>query len=117
MTFKFEKLRVWEDAMLLCDLVHHHAKKLPEEERFSLSSQWRRATDSVALNISEGSTAQSDAEQVKFLKYARRSLDESVTCMHLARRRKYIQEKDFHEVYEQSTLLAKRLSAFMKSLK
>ena len=56
MAFKFEKLRVWELAIDLSLEVNLLTKKFPSEEKFILSQQMRRAADSVALNIAEGST-------------------------------------------------------------
>ena len=66
MSFKFEKLDVWQMALDYCDLMYEMADKLPEKERFNLQSQIRRAGTSVALNIAEGSTGQSDPEQRRF---------------------------------------------------
>ena len=59
----------------------------------------QRAADSVALNIAEGSTGQSDAEFKKFLGYANRSAIEVVSCLHLGRKRQIITEDDFSRMY------------------
>ena len=71
------------------------AIEFPKHEQYNLSSQIRRAGDSIALNISEGSILQSTKEFKKFMGYAIRSLAEVVTCFHKARRREYISENEF----------------------
>lgn len=64
----------------------------PNDESFNLTSQIRRAADSVALNISEDSILQSNPEFRKFLGYSIRSIAEVVTCLYKAKRRNYIDE-------------------------
>lgn len=72
----------------------------PPKELYNLSSQIRRAADSVALNISEGSIVQSSPENKKFLGYSIRSLAEVVTCLYKARFREYISEQIFNTLYD-----------------
>jgi four helix bundle protein len=70
MMFKFEKLEVWQMALDYVDLMYELSEKLPDSERFNLKSQLIRAATSITLNIAEGSTGQSDAEQNRFLSMA-----------------------------------------------
>ena len=88
MKFKFEKLIIWQKAMDLGEEVNTLAYSFPKMEIFNLSSQMRRAVDSVALNISEGPIGQSNPEARKFMGYSIRSLAEVVTCLHKAKRGK-----------------------------
>jgi len=67
MNFKFEKLIIWQRAMDLGERIHAVSKSFPKEELFNLVSQSLRAADSIALNIAEGSIAQSNPEQKKLL--------------------------------------------------
>lgn len=60
--YKFEKLEVWKLALGYIDLIYDIADELPRSEDYNLKSQIRRAATSVALNIAEGSTGQTDAE-------------------------------------------------------
>jgi hypothetical protein len=66
MPFKFEKLEVWQLALDYSDLIYDIADQLPHSEAYNLRSQITRAATSVALNIAEGSTGQTDAEQARF---------------------------------------------------
>ncbi|MFT4666847.1 MAG: four helix bundle protein, partial [Gammaproteobacteria bacterium] len=88
MKFKFEKLIIWQKAMDMGEEVNTLAYEFPKMEIFNLSSQIRRAVDSIALNISEGSIGQSNPQAKKFMGYSIRSLAEVVTCLHKAKRRK-----------------------------
>jgi four helix bundle protein len=117
MSFKFEQLDVWNLSLDYSDLIYALADKLPESERFNLKSQITRAATSISLNIAEGSTGQSDAEQSRFLSMAIRSLIETVACQRLISRRKYVNDKAFMDQLDlQAQELAKRLQAFRRSL-
>jgi hypothetical protein len=51
MSFKFEKLIIWQRAMDFGEDIHKHSIQFPKNEMYNLSSQILRASDSVALNI------------------------------------------------------------------
>ncbi len=112
MEFKFEKLIIWQKVMEFGENIHQLALKFPKEEMYNLSSQIRRAADSIALNISEGSIGQSNPEFKKFMGYSVRSLAEVVTCLHKSKRRGYILEKEFLEHYEFAFNLMNMMIAF-----
>lgn len=99
MAFKFEKLDVWKLAIDIADDIDKLTKTFPKNEIFVLTSQVKRAADSISLNISEGSTGQSDAEQRRFLGFAQRSAIEVVNCLYLAKRRGYVQNENFVILY------------------
>ncbi len=117
MAFKFEKLRIWQGAMELGEEVNLLASSFPKKEIYNLSSQIRRAADSIALNISEGSILQSNAEYRKFLGYSIRSLAEVVTCLHKAIRRNYIDDLVFEKLYSNCYDLMNMMIAFRSKLK
>ncbi len=115
MAFKFENLRVWELAINLSAEVSRLVKTFPTEERFVLSSQIQRAADSVALNIAEGSTGQSNAEFKKFLGYSIRSGIEVVSCLYLGKKRNIINEDDFSRLYVSYEGLVIKIQALRNS--
>lgn len=117
MGFKFEKLEVWKMALNVAEEVHLLTRSFPKEEMFSLSSQMKRAADSISLNIAEGSTGQSNPEQRRFLAYAQRSALEVVNCMYLSIRRKYISQLEFDKFYKDLDKLIAKIQSFKNSLK
>jgi four helix bundle protein len=118
MPFKFEKLEVYQLALAYVDLTYDLSAQLPKSEEYNLRSQIVRAATSVALNIAEGSTAQSDAEQNRFLGMAVRSVLETVACQHIIRRRKFITDIVFlDKAEEEARILVAKLHAFRNSLK
>ncbi len=116
MPFKFEKLEIWKRAIDIADDVHTLTQTFPKEEMFVLTSQMKRAADSISLNIAEGSTGQSDAEQTRFLGYAQRSAIEVVNCLYLAIRRNYIGENIFKKFYGQLDAEVAKIQAFKNSI-
>lgn len=115
--FKFEKLRIWHSAMDFGELIFDASTRFPIEEKYNLISQMRRASDSIALNISEGSTGQATKEFRKFIGYSLRSLAEVVTCLHKAKRRNYLNEEEFSTFYNQAFSLMNSIGAFRATLK
>jgi len=116
MSFKFEKLKVWQKALDLSSDINDLTRTFPKEELFVLTAQIKRATDSVSLNIAEGSTGQSNAEFKKFLGYAIRSDVEVVGCLYLGKKRNLIDEQSFAKIYAQCEEILVMLNALRKSL-
>lgn len=117
MPFKFEQLQVWQLAIQLSEQIHLMTKSFPRDELFILTSQIKRAADSVALNIAEGSTGQSNDEFRRFLSYPLRSGIEVVSCLYLAKSRTYITEESFQQTYDFIDSLIKKIQALRNSLK
>ncbi len=115
--FKFEGLKVYQLALAYIDRVYDVTAKLPRSEDYNLSSQMKRAATSIALNIAEGSTGQSDPEQARFLSMAIRSLLETVACRHIIDRRNYLKEgRMLKELGTLSETLARSLQAMRRSV-
>lgn len=115
--FKFEKLKIWQKAMDFGEDMTILADRFPKKEIYNLSSQLRRAADSIALNISEGSIEQSKPEFNRFLGYSIRSLAEVITCLHKAKRRSYLELNTFDNHYKEAYHLMNMMIAFKKTIK
>ena len=117
MPFKFEKLRVWTQALDYIDLIYELASQLPRSEEYNLKSQVTRAATSVALNIAEGSISQSNAEQARFLSMAIRSLVETVACQQFINRRQILPDQEvLRRAYKDAEALVASLHTLRKTL-
>ena len=116
MAFKFEKLKVWESAVELSGQISELTERFPKKEMFILTSQIQRATDSISLNIAEGSTGQTNPEFRRFLGIALRSAIEVVGCLHLAKRRNLINIEEFNHFYNYLSELIKSIQALRKAI-
>jgi four helix bundle protein len=117
MSFKFEKLIIWQLAMDFGEEINTVTNSFPQAELYNLSSQILRAVDSIALNISEGSDDQTIPEFKRFLNYSIRLIAEVVTCLHKAKRRKYITQEQSDFLYAKLFELMNRTLAFKTQLK
>jgi four helix bundle protein len=75
-TFSFEKLTVWQNARSLVKEIYNITRSFPEDEKFGLVSQMRRAIISVSSNIAEGSSRNTNNDQAHFYGIAYSSLME-----------------------------------------
>jgi len=115
MAFRFENLQVWQIALDLDDRINLLTKSFPKEEIYVLTSQIKRAADSVVLNIAEGSTGQTKAVFKVFLSYALRSAIEVVSCIFIAKKRNYITNEQFQLFYNDYETLVKMITALKNS--
>jgi len=115
--YKFQNLRVYQLALDYIDAIYALSLQLPENEKYNLRSQLQRAATSIALNIAEGSTGQSDAEQNRFLGHAVRSYLETIACLDLIERRKYLSPEKLESARNLGHQLFVKLQAFRKSLR
>ena len=54
--YSFEKLEVWKESVKLVKLIYTMTNQFPQEEKFGLVSQLRRASISISSNLSEGTS-------------------------------------------------------------
>ncbi len=115
--YKFQSLLVYQLSIEYIDQVYKLTKQLPADERFNLSSQLIRAATSIALNVAEGSSGQTDKEQARFLGLAIRSNIETVACLDLIERRAYIPSQELLCAKTSGRTLFTKLTKFQKALR
>ena len=114
---KFRKLAVWQKAMDLIGEVYRITTSFPKEELYGLTSQLRRAAVSIAMNIAEGSGADSDQEFKRFLVMASRSGYEVMCGVEVAMKLEYLPEKQGVEALDKLEELSAMIHGFVKKLK
>ncbi len=92
--YQFEKLDIWKNSLAIIRDVYGVVSKFPQEERFALADQIKRAIVSVSLNIAEGRGSSNDKEFVRFLNIALASLFEVVAGLKIAVSLGYLTEAE-----------------------
>lgn len=90
----FRSLKVWEESHKLVLDIYSLTQDFPDEERFGLTSQMRRAASSIPTNIAEGCGFNSDAQLNKFLLIASGSTSELEYLLELSFDLGFIKEKE-----------------------
>jgi four helix bundle protein len=76
MLTSFKYLKVWQKAHQIVMSIYKESASFPQEEKFGLQSQIRRAAVSIPANIAEGFHKRSIKEKLRFYNIAQTSLDE-----------------------------------------
>lgn len=113
--FSFENLKVYQKAVIFGEVVNSFVEKFPKKEMYRLSSQFCRAADSIAANISEGSGS-TDPNFNRYLKMAWDSSHECVTWNTKAFLRNYISKEEFERNREALTEIGKMISGLRSKL-
>lgn len=93
----FEDLLVWKKAIDVSVAVYKLTAKFPKEEIFGITSQLRRASNSISLNISEGSV-KSTATFVLHLSHAKGSISELLSGFILSQKLDFISKHELDEM-------------------
>jgi four helix bundle protein len=113
----YHELKVWSKAMEFAAEVYHLTQLFPKEELYGLTSQTRRAATNIALNIAEGTGGTSNAEFVRFLEMARRSVLEVVTALEIALRLEYCEQAPFMHLTDDANEITAMLTGLIKRVK
>jgi len=111
----FEDLIVWQKSIDLSIEIYRITAKFPREEIFGLTSQIRKASNSVSLNISEGS-ARTTKMYINQLTIAKGSATEVLSGSILAVRLGYMEERELLQVRGTITEVKKMLHSLISSL-
>lgn len=95
--FNFEKLEVWQKAILFANHVYSITRSFPDNEKFGLTSQMRRAAVSISSNIAEGSGRFSTKDFARFVEYATGSVFEVVSQARIGLHQGFL-DQDAHDM-------------------
>jgi four helix bundle protein len=114
--FNFEKLEVWQKAIVLADQIYSDARNFPADERFGLTNQMRRSVVSVSSNIAEGASRSSKTDFGRFIEIGTGSMFELVSQSFIARRQNFLSEESFQTIYNRADEVGRMLSGLRTSL-
>jgi four helix bundle protein len=114
--FNFEKLEVWQEVVNFADFVYSITRTFPDDERFGLTNQMRRAAVSISSNLAEGSSRSSRSDFARFVEIATSSVFEVISQATIAKRQKLVSDADYARFYTACEKQSKMLSGLRKSL-
>lgn len=112
MEYGFQRVIAWQKAHEFVLLVYKISKHFPEDERFGLTSQLRRAAVSIEANIAEGYREIGKADKLRFLNIAQGSLEECRNYHILAKDLNYISDEEYEQLRLSILMTSKFLNAY-----
>lgn len=115
--FNFEKLESWQKAIDFADSVYRMTKVFPNDERFGLTNQMRRAAVSISSNLAEGSSRNSHTDYARFVEIATGSVFEVVSQSFISNRQGFLDDTGFRSLYADAEELSRMLSGLRSYLR
>ena len=115
-TFTFQNIQAWQMAHEFTKLVYQITKSFPEEERFGLTSQFRRAAVSIGANIAEGYKKLSKADKLRFLNISEGSMSECMNYIILAKDLEYINDLQYEQLCSTIGCAGRLLTAYCNGI-
>src|SRR5262245_31773945 len=113
----YRDLDAWQAGMELTVLSYEVARRLPDEERYGLSSQIRRAAVSIPSNVAEGQSCGEDGRYIHHVRTALGSIGELSTELEMMLRLKFASEGDLAAVLGQLTRTRQLLFGLLRTLR
>ena len=111
----YKDLLVWQKSMTLVKDIYR-LTRFPQDERFGLVSQLRRAAVSVPSNIAEGQSCHTSGEFVQFVSHAEGSLAELETQMLIAADLDFCSKEEANQALAQIEELQRMLNSLRQKL-
>ena len=115
-TFNFENIIAWQKAHEFTLLVYEITLSFPADEKFGLTSQFRRAAVSTEANIAEGYKKLSKADKLRFLNISQGSLEECRNYIILSRDLGFVSSEQFNTLVQCIETASKLLNGYCKGI-
>ena len=115
-TYSFENVLAWQKAHAFVLLTYRVTRHFPEDEKFGLTSQFRRAAVSIEANIAEGYKKLSKADKLRFFNISQGSLEECRDYHILSRDLNYLLAGEFEQLHQSIEDTSKFLNSYCKAI-
>ena len=114
--YYYRRLDVYQNAKQLAIDIHELLKCFPQDERFALTDQLRRASTSIMFNIAEGFGRYTDKDRIRFLDIANGSLMEVSSELELALSFHYLTLEEFDSFDEKILIIVRQLAKLRSTI-
>ncbi|MBN1493560.1 MAG: four helix bundle protein [Candidatus Omnitrophica bacterium] len=112
----YQDLIVWQEGMVLAKFVYEVCSNYPDEEKYGIVIQMKRAAVSIPSNIAEGFRRSHKKEFKQFLSIARGSLAELETQVMLSYNLGFLNNEIKERLLSLLSQLGRKITALMKSI-
>ncbi|HMG16455.1 MAG TPA: four helix bundle protein [Saprospiraceae bacterium] len=116
MTYFFEKLEIWQLSIDFSVEIYNVTIDFPSEEKFGVTNQIRRASNSVSANIAEGSSRLGNKERARFYQIAYSSLMEVLSFLILSNRLNFLSTSSFTDLRIRLEELSNKINSYYKTI-
>ena len=113
---RFEEIEAWQLARELTQKVYQLTKRPEFSKDYGLKNQIRAAAGSSMHNIAEGFDSETNAEFVRFLRYAKRSCSEVQSQLYVAMDQNYVSKEEFRNLYDHAGRTRAIIHGFIRYL-
>lgn len=114
---RFKDLEIWKRCRIFCSKIYAETANFPENEKFGITNQLRRASVSIPSNIAEGSSRASNKELSRFLEIAIGSAYEIETQLLISNDLKFLEFETLESLLNELEEIIKMISKFRSTLK
>lgn len=114
--FYFEKLEVWNNARSLVKDIYQITSLFPENEKFGITNQIRRATTSITANIAEGMCRSTEKEKSRFISISFGSCIEVINFLIISNDLEFLDNKNYEQLRIKTESISNQLNALYKTL-
>lgn len=112
----YRDLDVWKEGMAIARAIYRDTADFPREELYGITSQMRRASTSIPVNIAEGYGRETTGAFIQFLRIAQGSLKELETLVELSNQLGFLADDRFESMNANMVRLSKMLRSFIRAL-
>jgi len=116
-THFFKNILAWQKARELVPIIYKLVKKFPDDEKYALVSQIKRATVSISSNIAEGSGRNTNADFAHFLDMSLGSSFELESELIISCDLGFISEQQFNEILKILGEVQKLIIGFQNTIR
>jgi four helix bundle protein len=112
--FSFEKLEVWQNSRMFILDIYKLTSKFPSNEIFGITSQIKRSSSSIATNIAEGTSRNTNKDKAHFLTISYSSAMETLNHLIISKDLNYVSEVEYKDSREKIEKICNQINSLKK---
>jgi four helix bundle protein len=112
--FSFEKLDVWQNSREFVLTIYKLTNNFPSSEIYGITSQIKRSSSSIATNIAEATSRNTNKDKAHFLSISYSSATETLNHLIISKDLNYIAEEEYLLCREKLEKICNQINSLKK---